>query len=58
MKNITKHKYLVALPCFPGSKGFCHMTILVRAVDKEDCIRLVKHLKPRDNIGEIKRVTI
>lgn len=49
-------KYLVALPCFPGGKGWCHRTILVRAKDAKDAISLVRHLRPRDNIGQIKEV--
>jgi hypothetical protein len=51
-----KSKYLVALPIFQGSKGFCHPTILVEAKDLRDCIALVRHLKPFDNIGDIKKV--
>jgi len=50
------NKYLIALPCFPGSKGFCHQTILVSAKDKYDAITLVIHLKGRVNIGDIKQV--
>ena len=49
-------KYLIALPCFRGSKGFNHRTILVRVKDENDAIGLVKYLKPHDNIGEIKEV--
>jgi hypothetical protein len=49
-----KKRYLVALPIFPGAKGFCHRTILVSAKDLNDCIRLVRHLRPNDNIGDIK----
>ncbi len=52
-----KRKYLVALPCFPNEKGFNHRTILVRAKDKNDCIALVRHLRPHDNIGDIKEQT-
>ena len=48
------NKYLVALLCFPGSKGFNHRTILVSATDKNDAISLVRHLRPNDNIGSIK----
>lgn len=51
-----KKKFLVALPCFRGSKGFDHRTILVSAINKSDCIALVKFLKPNDNIGDIKKV--
>lgn len=49
-------KYLVALPSFPGSKGFCHQTILVSAKDELDAVSIVRHLKPNRNIGEIKEV--
>ena len=50
------NKYLIALPCFKGSKGFCHPTILVSAKDEDDAIELVYHLKgPHVNIGDIKR---
>jgi hypothetical protein len=51
-----KQTYLVALPIFWGSKGFCHRTILVAATDRYDCIALVRHLRPNDNIGDIKEV--
>jgi hypothetical protein len=49
-------KYLVALPCFKGSKGFNHRTILVAAKDERDAVALVRHLKPHDNVGDIKQV--
>ena len=49
-------QYLAALPCFPYSKGFNHRTILVSAKDKNDAIALIRHLKPNDNIGDIKEV--
>ena len=49
-------KYLVALPCFPNSKGFNHRTVLVSAKNLQDCYSLVKHLRPNDNIGEVKEV--
>lgn len=52
----TKRKFLIALPSFDGSKGFNHPTILVSAYDTNDAISIVKHLKPRDIIGEIKEV--
>ena len=51
-----KRKYLVALPNFPNAKGFCHRTILVSAIDETNAISLIRHLKPNDNIGEIKEV--
>ena len=49
-----KTQWLVALPDTPGAKGFCHRTILVSAKGKDDCIDLVRHLRPNDNIGDIK----
>jgi hypothetical protein len=49
-------KYLIALPIFSRSKGFNHRTILVSALDKDDAIALVRHLKPFNNIGDIKLV--
>ena len=54
MKN--KKKYLIALPSFPNSKGFCHQTILVSGKDENDAISLARYLKPHSNIGEIKEV--
>ena len=53
----TKKKYLVALPHFRGAKGFNHRTVLVSATDKEDALDFARHLKPNDNIGEIKEVS-
>ena len=54
---MKKKKYLIALPSFPNSKGFCHRTILVSAKDKNDAISLAYHLEGnRINIGEIKEV--
>lgn len=50
-------KYLIALPSFKGSKGFNHPTILVSAKDEQEAIKIVRHLKPHDNIGTIKQVT-
>ncbi len=49
-------QYLVALPCFAGAKGFNHRTITVKAKGLDDCMSLVRHLKPNDNIGDIKEV--
>ena len=54
---MKKSKYLVALPCFRGSKGLNHRTILVSAKDEADAIALVRHLRPNDNIGDIKKDT-
>ena len=55
---MSKHKrqFLVALPIFPGSSGFCHKTILVAAINSTDAVSLVRYLKPCDNIGDIKEV--
>jgi hypothetical protein len=50
------NRYLVALPVFPGEKGFNHQTILVSAKSLSDAILLVRHLKPNHNIGEIKEI--
>lgn len=54
--NKTKNKYLIALPAFPKSKGFNHRTVLVSAIDENDAISIARHLKPNDNIGDIKMV--
>lgn len=51
-----KDKYLVALPTFPNSNGFCHRTILVSAKNKNDARVLAGLLRPKDNIGDIKKV--
>ena len=51
-----KNKYLIALPSFRGSKGFNHRTILVSAISKQDAIDLACHLRPGENIGDIKKV--
>jgi hypothetical protein len=51
-------KFLIALPCFPKAKGFCHQTVLVSAKDEDDAISLAYHLKGnRINIGDIKEVS-
>lgn len=49
-------KYLIALPCFKGSKGFNHPTILVSAKSESDAIAIVRNLNPLSNIGDIKKV--
>ena len=49
-------KYLIALPTFKGATGFNHRTILVSAKNERAAIALARHLKPNDNIGEIKQV--
>jgi uncharacterized protein YciI len=51
-----KKTFLIALPSFPGNKGFNHRTILVSAIDEDDAIALARHLKPNDNIGDVKEV--
>ena len=50
------NKYLVALPSFSNSKGFNHPTILVKAKSVEEAKEIVRHLKPKNNIGDIKKV--
>jgi hypothetical protein len=56
-EEISK-KYLIALPCFPNSKGYCHPTILVKAKNEAEAIALVRHLKGNSvDIGEIKEVS-
>lgn len=50
-------KYLIALPAFPRSKGFCHRTILVKAKDENDAISQARYHHPRCNIGDIKEVS-
>ncbi len=52
----TSIKYLVALPTFKGDKGFNHQTILVSAKNLNDCVSLVRHLRPNSNIGDIQKV--
>lgn len=54
MNEKVKKQYLIALPCFPGEKGFCHRTILVRAKDRNDAIDQAKHHHPNSYIGDIK----
>lgn len=51
-----KDSYLIALPGWRGAKGFNHPTILVSAKSESDAVVLAKHLRPHDNIGDIKRV--
>lgn len=50
------NKYLIALPCFRGAKGFNHLTILVAAKDENDARDLARHLRPHANIGDVKQV--
>jgi hypothetical protein len=56
-KAVALKKYLVALPCFSDSAGFNHRTILVKAKSIEDALSLARHLKPKDNLGDVKEVT-
>ena len=50
-----KRLYLVALPTFPGQRGFCHPTVLVRATDKADAASAARSIRPdRQYIGDIK----
>jgi hypothetical protein len=56
MDKEIKNKYLVALPCFPNSKGFCHQTVLVRAEDENDACVVAARLRPNHHIGDIKKV--
>lgn len=49
-------KYLIALPCFPGQKGFNHRTVLVSAKNEQDAVALASHLCPHAYIGDIKQV--
>jgi endonuclease YncB( thermonuclease family) len=51
-----KKQYLVALPCFPNSKGFNHETVLVSALDNNEAALVARHLRPGRYIGEIKEV--
>lgn len=53
---MEKNKYLIALPIFPRAKGFNHRTILVSAINESEAIKIVRYLKPNDNIGDIKKV--
>ena len=50
------HKYLIALPCSIGEKGFNHPTILVSAKNESDAISIARYLRPNANIGDVKRV--
>ena len=50
-------KYLIALPSFRGSKGFCHRTILISANSENEAISIAISLKPHDNIGDVKEVS-
>ena len=51
-----KNKYLVAKPTRSGTKGFNCPTILVSAKNEDDAKKIVRHLKPKSNIGDIKKV--
>ena len=50
------NNYLIALPSLREQKGFNCPTILVAAKDEKDALALVRHLRPTDNIGDIKQV--
>lgn len=50
------NRYLIALPCFRGSKGFNHPTILVKGKDERDAAAIARRLRPGAHIGDIKRV--
>ena len=50
------HKYLIALPISRAAKGFNHRTILVSAKNERDAVAIARHLRPHDNIGNIKQV--
>jgi hypothetical protein len=49
-------KYLIALPVLRDEKGFNHPTILVKASNENDARAIAHHLKPADNIGDVKLV--
>lgn len=51
--NAKLKKYLIVLPAFPNSKGFCHQTILVREENEYKAKKLARYLKPHSNIGEV-----
>lgn len=57
MADATKNTYLIALPIFKGSKGFCHPTILVSAKDEDDAIAIALSKKGNVNIGDVKKVS-
>lgn len=52
----VKNKYLIALPCFHGDKGFNHQTILVSAINTAEAIKIVRQYHPKAHIGDIKIV--
>jgi len=54
--EFKKKNFLVALPVFRGAKGFNHKTILVSAKNTDEAFLIARHLKPNDNIGDIKEV--
>ena len=47
--------YLVALPCFRGSKGFNHRTVLLRAKDEAEA-RYEAYKNHYRIVGDIKEV--
>lgn len=48
--------YLVALPTFPGQRGFHCPTILVRGVSRTEAFLTAQFLRPNQYIGDIKKV--
>jgi len=54
--QLEKNNYLVALPCFPNSKGFNHRTVLVSAINENEARDIAMYLKPNRHIGDIKKV--
>lgn len=56
-RNKPRKRYLVALPSFPGSKGFNCRTTLVSAVDEEEAREIVRRNGVHcGGIGDIKEV--
>ena len=56
MTTNTLKKYLVALPCSRGEKGFNHPTVLVSAKSETDAKNIVRHIRPNSHIGDVKIV--
>ena len=48
--------YLVALPTFPGQRGFSCRTILVRGYNSTEAFLIARSLRPNEYIGDIKKV--
>ena len=49
--------YLVALSCWPGQKGFCCQTILVKALDEGDARQVAMKLSGSISTGDVKEVS-